>query len=69
MPRKKKKEVSLKSITIYCGYIDKEITMTPNEAEIEGWEASCDLCGGHGGARINFNCECGDYHSIDVNEW
>jgi len=69
MSRRKKKEVSLMTMTFYCGYLEKEVTVLADELDFEGWQAECDMCGGHGGATVSFQCKCGDNHSITLEEW
>jgi len=66
MPRKKEKEVLLKSIMFYCGYLEREVTIPKEEIEFDPHSDEYD---NHGYDRASFTCECGEYHSVILEEW
>ena len=66
MARRKKKEVSLKSMTFYCGYIEREVVVPSDELEFESWENP----GSHGCSYVSFGCECSrKSHCVVLDEW
>ena len=66
MARTKKKEVTLKYMTFYCGYLEKEVTIPEKDIE---FDPQTDEFGNHGYDRASFICKCGEYHSVTIEEW
>ena len=57
-------------VTYFCGYLEKDFTKEISIHDISSWEADCDLCGSHGAVDYKISqCECGHYHTININSW
>ena len=56
------------TITIKCGKCGHEFEIPGNE--LRGWEAECELCGGHGGVDLSTVCpQCKRNINIELNSW
>lgn len=60
----------IKSITIYCERLKKEVTVNAHDVDFNGWE-NCPICCGdaHGGASASFKCPCGKIHHVELISW
>jgi len=70
LKKKEREEIegitNLRSITIYCGKLKKNVTISKKNIEVYGWESPCECCGSHG---IEVKCKCGMVHIIRIKSW
>ena len=69
MGKKRGKGAVLNHITFFCKNLEKYIDLEPGEVNFSGWTQERGPCGSHGGADASFSCECGEYHTVDLEEW
>lgn len=65
----KKDESKVIGIIYFCDILKKEIVSKDIES-LTSHSQECDICGSHG--SINFfitNCECGNFHDIEIKSW
>lgn len=53
----------LTGITVKCE-CGHDLSLELGQFYIDGWEAECDLCGGHSGVNINTRASCADGKTI-----
>lgn len=59
----------LMSATFSCPRLEKELVVPFSDLIFDGKESECDLCGSHGDFTIGFQCDCGDFHHVEVKSW
>ena len=65
----KKDESKVLRIEIFCGNLDKNVSVDISKLYFSGYESECELCGSHGSVNVSVECECGKTHDIQLNSW
>jgi hypothetical protein len=66
--KKVKDESKVIGITYFCDTLKKEV-VTKDTSGLSASESECELCGSHGSISFFVNCECGNYHDIELSSW
>lgn len=65
----KKLKIEIRELKVYCEKLNKEITINIKDCYWKGIEQECETCGSHGRVSVEFKCECGERHEVDLNSW
>lgn len=68
MAKKVKDESKVIGIVYFCDMLKKEM-VCKDLTNLTASESECDLCDSHGSIDFFVNCECGQYHSIEIQSW
>jgi len=65
----KKLKIEIRGLKVYCEKLDKEVMIDVKDCYWNGGESECELCGSHGNVGVEFKCECGKNHEIELKSW
>lgn len=54
------------SLKIFCDKLEKEIVIDGDRLIWAATEQLCEICGFHGSISVQFECECGKWHKIEL---
>ena len=70
MPRKRKVETKILTLTAICAKCEGEVILKREDLGFYGHADECEMCGSHGEVTVSFNCpDCGKYNSVEVASW
>jgi len=64
-----KSKVEVKGLKIYCEKLDKEIMVDIKNCFWDSGQSECEVCGSHGNVSVDFKCECGKDHEVELKSW
>lgn len=64
-----KLKIEVKGLNIYCEKLHKEVFVDIKDCCWFGGESECELCGSHGNVSVDFKCECGKSHEVELRSW
>lgn len=65
----KKLNPEIKGLKVYCEKLHKEVVVDIKDCYWSGRESECESCGTHGYFSVDFKCECGKNHDVELNSW